>query len=1439
VVSNPDWTVEQQAAISLRGQLLVAAAAGSGKTAVLVERLIQRITDPVVPVDVDRFLVVTFTKAAASEMRERIGKAIEEALCVAQETGEIERLLRQRTLLQRANITTLHSFCLELIRKYFYLLELDPAFRVADQAEADLLRQDVVEELFEARYERVDLSFLKLVDAFGSDRDDQPLMEHVLRLFTFAYSQPHPDVWLGGLELAYEWKDIDSLMLSDWGQAVRLGLLDRVSDSLKLLERAEQISQRPGGPALYADTLQDDLNRVGLLKRALIEGHWVQVEAQFQAAVDYPRLPAARSKAKKKSVAKNDLNIELASDYVSELVQLKLNIETSVGESTSFAAKDSYQERAARQNPPLEAFVTEAEHRVPLPLVEVGVSRLDEQGIIDEFLPKNLQEECKKLRDEAKKKLDSLKNEVFAYPLEQQLPALGKMGAMAQTLGDLVIEFSQVYAAAKVQRNVLDFTDLEHFALRLLEDEGDASLIAQGLKEYFTEVLVDEYQDINPVQERLLQLVSRQETSPNLFMVGDVKQSIYRFRMADPSLFLVKYCALPHWQPSSPGDPDPSETPIVIDLNSNFRSRSEVVEGVNFLFRQIMTKGAGEIIYDDQAALKCGATFISGQEQIHTAEGPIEVHLIDPKSIRNQRAMLSSDSGIIDTESAPSEGVSDSEAELTSETEDSISPEDLEKARIEARLVSERIQHLVQGAEFQIYDKKLKDFRPVRYSDIVILMRSYSAVAPIYVEEFQNAAIPVYAETTTGYFGASEVETMLSLLKIIDNPRLDIPLAAVLRSPLVGLNGSELGKIRMILPEGDFYEALTLAVWTGLDGESLSQERIQDFQQILGLYEDSLELRLEKASIILDTAPTLKDKITDFWLKLQAWRTRSRRTSLADLLWFLYEETGYLNYVGTLPAGAQRQANLRILYDRASRFEATRYRGLFRFLRFLDRFQGQGKDMGNARALGETEDVVRIITVHASKGLEFPVVFVVGLGRTFNTQSLKGKVLLHSKLGIGMPIIDIENNVRYPSLIQYAVKQRLAQEALAEELRILYVALTRAKERLFLYGTMDNLDKTFLKWYRSLEWEAVALPEGQLRSAKCFLDWIGPALARHPGQLFGETEGQSTLAIPEVNSRWEIKLHSSLTSSIEYQDNNLRESMDEGLYKSLDNSLENSVEKETTNDQLFSEVNRMLNWQYPHLNSVRQAAKTSVSELKRQYNWHANEGVNPLPTLSKNTDFMKRPKFLQEVQELTASERGTALHTAMQHLPFEEWATLWRTWAEREQINKVTEFLSMLNQREILGYEQINCLKPIQIAQFLSSQLGDRLFSAEQILREIPFTLTFPSEDQSNILVQGVIDVVLISRDEHQETHAEILDYKTDSFQSVSNDRVENSETDPEQILRERYALQLSLYALAIERLLKINVSRCTLYSFTLGCEIAISDELRKKIQVPGFLFTR
>ncbi|MDQ7093434.1 helicase-exonuclease AddAB subunit AddA [Desulfosporosinus sp. PR] len=1316
-MSKTLWTSEQRAAITLRGQLLVAAAAGSGKTAVLVERIIQQITDAEKPAAVDRFLVVTFTKAAANEMRERIGKAIDEALFLEHDLQALEHLLQQRTLLQSANITTLHSFCLELIRKYFYQLELDPAFRVADQAEITLLRQDVVEDLFETRYEQGDPDFIRLIDAFGSDRDDQVVMEQTLRLFEFAQSQPNPAEWLKNLAQAYLWDSPEALMQSEWGQTVRQGFADSVTECLSLLENAEQIAQQPEGPAQYAETLQDDLNRLRLLSRILTSGTWEQIENQYQEAITFPKLAATRGKA-----------------------------------------------------------------------------------------DKSLQEECKKLRDEAKKKLNALNEELFVYPLDQQVQALRGMGKLAETIASLVLEFAQSYARAKRQRNVLDFSDLEHFALRLLVQEEGPTLIAQGLQEYFTEVLVDEYQDINPVQERILQLVSRQEDSANFFMVGDVKQSIYRFRMADPGLFLAKYHNLPHWNSAKQAELSASAD-LVIDLNRNFRSRREIVSGVNFLFRQIMTEESGEISYDDQAALQYGASFVSGQDLIRTAEGPIEVHLIDLKEIKN--SLTTQPLG-----NAPS-----SEDDLSAAHEE-MSAEEFDKARVEARFVRERIQALVKNSEFQIHDKKLGNFRPVRYSDIVILMRSYSAVAPIYVEEFQAAGVPVYAETTSGYFGASEVETMLSLLKVIDNPHLDIPLAGVLRSPLVGLNGSELGKLRMMLPEGDFYEALALAVWAGFEDEKLSPEASGTFGRMLTLYEDSLAAKREKARGLLATTPGLKEKLITFWHNLETWRTRSRHTSLADLLWSLYEESGYLAYVGTLPAGVQRQANLRVLYDRAKRYEATRYRGLFRFLRFLERFQGQGNDLGNARALGENEDVVRLITVHASKGLEFPVVFVVGLGRAFNTQGLRGKMLLHARLGLGMPIIDVENNVRYPSLIQYAVQQRLSQETLAEELRILYVALTRAKERLFLYGNVENLENTLLKWRRSSDWQDIALPAGQLRSAKSFLDWIGPALIRHP--LFNpeETSGLSAATLPENDSSWEIVCHRSFTAA---EEANLGGELESSQAEdNRDILLTEDSAATISSEQWYAEIDRRLSWQYPHL--VNQAAKTSVSELKRRHTWYVPEDTAQHPAIRSQSDLSVRPKFMQSAQPLTASERGSAMHTVMQHLPLPEWGKVWSTLTSSNQLNTIQEVLSNFEKREILSSEQRSVIQPAQIIQLLNSSAGQRLLQADQLLREVPFTLTFPpqKEASTNILIQGVIDVVMIFQKE-EGVWAEILDYKTDSLSQ--------GREDSEQLLRDRYALQLTLYALAIERLLGIRVTQCSLYSFALGREIIVPSELRLEIR--------
>ncbi|TLN17021.1 helicase-exonuclease AddAB subunit AddA, partial [bacterium] len=542
------------------------------------------------------------------------------------------------------------------------------------------------------------------------------------------------------------------------------------------------------------------------------------------------------------------------------------------------------------------------------------------------------------------------------------------------------------------------------------------SPVALELREYFAEVLVDEYQDINAVQETILRLVSRQETdNPNMFMVGDVKQSIYRFRLAEPALFLQKYRSFPR---------DAGAQDLGVDLARNFRSRREVVDAVNFVFRQLMTERAGEIAYDEKAELVCGAEYLPGCEGVPVAAGPVELHLIEKQAPGG---------GTVAADEGETDGDGPGGCEDYGDAGDGAGPSlaeelaELDAARQEARIAARRIRVLVHGtsdlpgSEVCVFDKGAGGYRPVQYRDIAVLMRAPGNAANIYLEEFRQAGIPAYANLGSGYFTATEVEVMMSLLKVIDNPRQDIPLAAVLRSPVVGLTAEELAAIRLAALPGDFYEALR-RVAGNLPSEAGSEPPPEFVDEALGR------------------------KAGAFLARLDEWRTMARQGSLADLIWRLYNDTGYYAYVGGMPGGAQRQANLRSLYDRARQYEATTFRGLFRFLRFVEKFRESGHDLGAARALGENEDVVRVMSIHKSKGLEFPVVIVAGLGKQFNTSDLREQALLHKELGIGLPVMDPELRLTYPSIAWEAIKRRLYFEMLAEEMRILYVALTRARE---------------------------------------------------------------------------------------------------------------------------------------------------------------------------------------------------------------------------------------------------------------------------------------------------------------------------------------------------------------------------------------------------------
>lgn len=1238
IMSDKKWTDEQLAAITKRdSNLLVAAAAGAGKTAVLVERIIQRITDPERPVDVDQLLIVTFTNAAATEMRERIGQALGKAL---NENPHSKRLAKQLTMLNRASITTLHSFCLEIVRRYFYLLDLDPAFRIADDIEAELLRLEVLEALFEERYQREESDlFTTLVDLYGGQRDDSKLQELVLGLYRFASSNPRPQAWLQRLAEDFYLPEDLAIDRLPWMERIKEAIEEEMGSILSLLRQAAWLAQQPGGPAPYMKTLQANILEIESRQNCR-QASWDKLYRSF-TSLDWGKLSACRG---------NDFD-------------------------------------------------------------------------------DGLKNKAKALREKAKDKFEDLKKTYFSAAPEVMLADLRSLYPLVKELTSLTQEFIHNYQRKKQAKGLVDFTDLEHFCLSILQQrEADGTLtpspIAQELKQRYVEVLVDEYQDINAVQETVLQLVSQ---PANRFMVGDVKQSIYRFRLAEPGLFLGKYLRY--------GVADNTEG-CLIELSKNFRSRRSVVDAVNFVFRQIMTEAAAEIDYNAKAELKCGASY-PAEAGIHTAEGAVELHILDRKDLGHE------DYPVVAEDEREQSGQSDEQ-------------EDLNKDQCEARLVGRRILELVQGTDttppLNVWDSHLKKYRPVTFRDMVILLRATSGRANIFLEELRNLGIPAYGELGTGYFDEVEVETFLSLLKIIDNPRQDVPLAAVLRSPMVGLTAAELGEIKLHHPTGDFYDAVLAA----------SQ-----------------------------AADELGKRLSEFLKQLEAWRSQARRGSLADLIWQLYRETGYYDYVGGLLGGTQRQANLRVLYHRARQFEATAFRGLFRFLRFVERLKNSAKDLGAARALSENEDVVRIMSIHKSKGLEFPVVFVAGLGNKFNLQDTYKDMLMHKEMGLGPQIINLSTRVSYPSLPKQLIKQQIRKESVAEEMRVLYVALTRAREKLVLVGSVANLAKSLEKWSTFAGQAGWALPTAELTAANNNLDWLGPAVLRHrDGQHLLCLSGSDIKPSPEVAgdpSRWQIYC----THVSELQ--NLTPDNPAQVAALLE-KVQQFLPLEPCG--LQGEVERRLSWRYPFARVAAKPAKTSVTELKRRFAELAlqEEGLPPgRPQLNN------RPRFLQQDRGLSPTERGSALHLVMQHIQL-------RTVPTEDEVR---ELLARLVEQEILTDEQAAVIEPRWITEFFQSPLGQRVLQGRAVKRELPFSLAMPAREvypelpeneEEYVLLQGVIDCLVEERD-----GLLLIDYKTDAAKP--------GDTAP----AERYREQINIYTRAVEEILDKKVKERAIYLFANG----------------------
>lgn len=1218
------WTDDQWKAIYASGQdTLVSAAAGSGKTAVLINRMIEKVIATENPINVDELLVVTFTNASAAEMRHRMSEALEKAIA---ENPTSNHLRRQLSLVNKAQISTLHSFCLAIVKQYAYLLDIDPGFRIANEAEIALLRDDVLTDVLEDAYDAEDeaqvQAIYRLVDSFTSDRDDQAIETLISKLYDTSRVHAEPQKWLWSLPQVYELAEdvtIDDLELS---QYVKLTVRHSLEEAFVLISEMRAITLQPDGPAPYAETAEVDFAMIQEGIRISQNGTWQEL-FEFFAMVKWSTL-----------------------------------------------------------------------------------KRVSKDALVDV----ELQELAKKKREAAKKIMNKIKETYFVRTPARLLEEIRLMAPIIATLVDLTATFSEQFRLAKLERGIIDFSDLEHYALQILTVEIDGELqpspVALDMKKRFKEVLVDEYQDTNMLQETILQLVKTgEERDGNLFMVGDVKQSIYRFRLAEPKLFMRKYSDFLEM---------PDVTGMRIDLNANFRSRKEVLNATNYVFAQIMGERVGEILYDDNASLKPAAPY-------DEKEIPVELVVMHPPQ-----------------DEEATEELEEMGNEATTELEE------LKKSQYEARFIIDRIRLMMEDGT-TVYDTKTKSERPLKYSDIVILMRSMTWSTDL-VEEFKLAGIPLYAESSKGYFDALEVMIMLNVLKVVDNPYQDIPLASVLRAPFVGLTENELAKIRLADQKVPFYDALRQFIRS--EGHGVQS--------------------------------TTFEKLQRFMLAFENWRDLARRGSLSDLIWRIYLDTHYYEMVGAMPNGKQRQANLRILHDRALMYEKTAFRGLFRFLRFIDRMRTRGDDLGTAKSIGEKDDVVRLVTIHSSKGLEYPVVFVAGMGRPFNKMDFHQPYLFDQDFGLAVKAIDPENRITYTSLPFLALKEKKELEMRAEEMRVLYVAMTRAKERLILVGSVKNWEKTRDNWQDAQSLPIDAPLQEYLRArANSYLDWVGPAVARHADFTTVATTSYKAL---EDHSRWSVQAIN--TSHYSYEIHAMDEEVQQWLTMPEDEAL-------------LDEITSRFQAQYAYQRSTKKRSKTSVSEIKRLENLQRQaepEFYFATPAKQKATSIAPRPAFLQE-QQLTGAEIGTAVHTVMQHVPQYGFV----------EIQDVKDFVEDLVARQLLTEAEGKMVPLAKIYHFFETEIGQRFKKAKQIRREMPFTISRVDEDGDAQIVQGIIDCLF--EDEYGDWV--LLDYKTDRI--LPHFAQEPALTKE---IRNRYAVQLRVYSEAIESILHINVSDKVLYLF-------------------------
>ena len=1259
------WTDEQLLAIETRGKnLLVAAAAGSGKTAVLVERIIKIITDDNNPVDIDKLLVVTFTNAAASEMRERIGDAISKKL---EEMPDSKMLQRQLALLNKSNITTIHSFCLDIIKNNFHLIDLDPGFRIGDETECTLIKQDVLIELFEDKYDKEDEGFLNLIEAYCTNRDDERLKEIVLKLYNFSMSGPWPSVWLREKAQEFNINSLDELEKASWYKVLKESLYLDLNNAKNGLDEAIKICEEDSDLAPYLLNLKPELNGI--------------------------------------ENAINSLNLNLEQIYK--------------------AIKD-----------------IEFAYRI----------KTVKKGLGDELDKKKV----KSLRDDVKKKINQIKGGVFSVSLDETLNGIKNMYPIIKSLTELVIEFSDRYVKKKMERVILDFNDLEHLCLKILtcnDENGEvyASSVAQKFREKFEEVLVDEYQDSNNVQETIISMVSRKDLdNPNVFMVGDVKQSIYRFRQAKPELFLEKY--------NSYSEEDNKKNRKIM-LYKNFRSREEVIKGVNFIFKSLMSKTVGELDYTDKEALNLGASYDEiNKDNVYFQDN----EFIDLDKIEVSGAL---ELHILDKSSDFEDGKNEINYEDDKENDNE---EDLSAVAIEARIIAKRIKELINPSDgkcFMVFDKNLNRYRKITYKDIVILLRSTKNWADTIVEELSFGGIPVYADINTGYFQTIEIRTIMSLLHIIDNPMQDIYTIASMRSPIFAFTSEELADIRILNRDNYFY------------------------LNVKDIAEDVYDERINKS---------LKDKCVYFIEKIGSWREKSLYMPIDEFLWYLYSDTSYYGYVGAMVNGIQRQANLRILFQRAKQYEQTSFKGLFNFINFINKLRKSSGDLGTAKILGENEDVVRIMSIHKSKGLEFPVVFLSGCGKQFNLRDINDSLLFHEELGIGADCIDIKKRIRYTTLQKYAIKKKFELETLSEEMRILYVALTRAKEKLIITGSSYNLQKDIDACYKAGVKGFNKVIPSELLKQKSYLKWIMTALIKHKdGDILRQGKNEF-VEISDDLSSWKINFHKKSDFGVE--------------------NVEDSIEKKNisilslnySNFEVDEEIRKRLEFRYKYRDVCSVPSNISVSDIKKAEEEIFEPQAENLFSEEKNR---KKPKFIMEEKGLSKAEKGTAMHFVMQKLDLNKVNLL----------NEIKEQIKNMFEKGLITKDEEESINIFKIQKFFKSNLGQRLLKAykenKQVFRELPFITEIPVKriekdlidkifNNEKLRLQGIIDCFF-----EEDDGIVLLDYKTDY--------VENGK---EKEILDKYRVQIDLYTETLERVIGKKVKERYLYLFGIDKEVKYMD---------------